>query len=838
MRSYLLFFVVAFACPLLVLAQEQRRGDFYTSFKHIYELNPSNFDDIVHKTNHTSVVEFYAPWCGYCVQFENEFKKASKVASDFVQFGAVNCDDPNNKQFCAEHRVEGFPTVMIFRPPKVNLKEAGTGKKRQHATEIYKGERKAAPLVEFVKGRVKNYTKKISFLKVDQWLNPTDKSRVLLITDKSSLSPMYKSLSIDYLESVELGYITIKQADIEKDLRAKIPSLPSDAKLPILLAIDKDTKEIKYLSDKPFNKENISKFISQFGEPLEGELSKRGRLLKGIRKNTIPSSPVVNKNNSLNSLLSGNKRKKPQPARPHIEYIPESSKRTVDQVINISDEEGDQPTQKHLKPNQDEYIKPSSPVDSKTQAELEKSKRLQDEIRQLKLQARLPLAERLRPTSLKDYIGQEHLVGKGGILRGFILHDRVPSLILWGFPGTGKTTLARIISNSTKCRFVELSATANGIQDCKKVFEEAKNELKLTKRRTIVFVDEIHRFNKAQQDIFLPPVEKGTIVLIGATTENPSFQLNSALLSRCRVFVLKKLEVESLIKIINKAWMVINRTRKLVLDKPTLRLSKEAIEYLCDIADGDSRSALNLLELVDSHYMTNDDEISEASSAEPSQQSQQSQQSASKKIITIEVSAEQLRLILKRTHMVYDRVGDAHYDTISAFHKSVRGNNPDAAMYYLARMLKGGESPLYIARRMIRIASEDVGVLDESCLPFAVAAYHAVQYVGLPEADLALAHCAVKLALAPKSVEVYRAWGELNSKLDNEPGFAAAPIPMHLRNAPTKLMDDLGYAENYKYPPNFKDGKVKQEYFPEGWYGMKILKGKHMGDEIDRDLNV
>ncbi|KAG7806421.1 hypothetical protein KL921_004818 [Ogataea angusta] len=439
-----------------------------------------------------------------------------------------------------------------------------------------------------------------------------------------------------------------------------------------------------------------------------------------------------------------------------------------------------------------------------------------DELRLLKAQAKLPLAERLRPSSLEDYIGQEHLVGEGGILRGFIQNDRVPSLILWGYPGTGKTTLARIISHATKSRFIELSATSNGISDCKRVFEEARNEYKLTKRHTIVFIDEIHRFNKAQQDIFLPHVEKGTITLVGATTENPSFQLNSALLSRCRVFVLNRLTSDELHKIVSKALLVINKTRKLVHNVPILRFNKEAIGYICNIADGDSRSALNLLELADSHFMTN-------YSLEPGKH-------------VIEVNAEQLREVLKRTHMVYDRVGDAHYDTISAFHKSIRGSNADAAMYYLGRMLKGGENPLYIARRMIRIASEDVGVLDDSCLPFAIATYQAVQFVGLPEADLALVHCAVKLARAPKSVEIYRGWNELNAKLDSEPDFASASIPLHLRNAPTKLMKEVGYSKGYKYNPDYKDGRVKQEYFPEQIGEMQFLTGQHLGLTPDPDL--
>ncbi|KAH3678706.1 hypothetical protein OGATHE_000256, partial [Ogataea polymorpha] len=273
---------------------------------------------------------------------------------------------------------------------------------------------------------------------------------------------------------------------------------------------------------------------------------------------------------------------------------------------------------------------------------------------------------------------------------------------------------------------------------------------------------------------------------------------------------------DELHKIVSKALLVINKTRKLVHNVPVLRFNKEAIGYICNIADGDSRSALNLLELADSHFITN-------YSLEPGKH-------------VIEVNADQLREVLKRTHMVYDRVGDAHYDTISAFHKSIRGSNADAAMYYLGRMLKGGENPLYIARRMIRIASEDVGVLDDSCLPFAIATYQAVQFLGLPEADMALVHCAVKLARAPKSVEIYRGWNELNAKLDSEPEFASASIPLHLRNAPTKLMKEVGYSKGYKYNPDYKDGRVKQEYFPEQIGEMQFLTGLHLGLKPDPDL--
>lgn len=588
------------------------------------------------------------------------------------------------------------------------------------------------------------------------------------------------------------------------------------------------------------------------------------------------------RSSSLLDVLNGGKKKSRRSGGEHRIFSSQFANEISDEILKEGKRKSDPividstETDAHLmhndkKPRTEDRKIPSSPV-------LSGKARQREQIKILKLQSRLPLAERLRPTTLENYIGQKHLVGRGGILRGFIESDRIPSMILWGFPGTGKTTLARIISHSTKSRFVELSATTNGISDCKKIFQEAKNELKLTGRKTIVFVDEIHRFNKAQQDIFLPYVERGTITLIGATTENPSFQLNSALLSRCRVFVLKKLTSDELKEIVCRALVEINKTRKLVYNKMVLKFLPDAVEYICNISDGDSRSALNLLELADSHFMTADEEkaeqregdgkgssieterIGERQNAEKNMEnmnkstqnmdkdtqdmnkdtrntnkSSQTESHTTNKHV-LEVVAEDLRKVFKRTQMVYDRVGDAHYDTISAFHKSVRGSSPDAAIYYLARMLKGGEDPLYVARRMIRIASEDVGDVDDSCLPFAVAAYRAVQLIGLPEAELALAQCAVKLARAPKSVEIYRAWKEINAKIDNEPDVAAAAIPLHLRNAPTKLMEDLGYSEGYKYNPDYRDGKVKQEYLPKELKGLKLLRGQHLGTRIDPDL--
>ncbi|KAI1426381.1 ATPase WRNIP1 [Xylaria sp. FL1777] len=411
-----------------------------------------------------------------------------------------------------------------------------------------------------------------------------------------------------------------------------------------------------------------------------------------------------------------------------------------------------------------------------------------------------PLAERMRPDNLDEVFGQE-LVGPNGVLRSLIETNRIPSMILWGASGTGKTTIARCIANQAGSRFIEMNATSSGVAECKKLFADAANELALTGRKTIIFCDEIHRFSKTQQDVFLKPVEAGAITLIGATTENPSFKVVNALLSRCRTFTLQKLTTEDIQRILARA---LQSELSFTSSTPPPTLDEEFLSYLANFADGDARTALNLLELG----------ISLANRGQ--------------------VTKEEMKASLTKT-LVYDRAGDQHYDTISAFHKSVRGSDPDAALYYLARMLQSGEDPLFIARRMVVIASEDVGLADNSLLSLATSTFTATQQIGMPEARIPLAHCAVSLSLAPKSTRAYRGLNNAFAAL-REPGVAALPVPIHLRNAPTRLMRELGYGKEYKYNPNYRDGKVKQDYLPDDLLGRKFLEDRDLGTEIDPDL--
>lgn len=414
-----------------------------------------------------------------------------------------------------------------------------------------------------------------------------------------------------------------------------------------------------------------------------------------------------------------------------------------------------------------------------------------------------PLAERMRPTTLEEIHGQP-LLSPDGLLYNLIQSDNVPSMILWGGPGTGKTTIARIVASHTKSRFVEINSTSSGVSECKRLFSEARSELSLTGRKTILFCDEIHRFTKAQQDVFLAPVEAGIITLVGATTENPSFKVINALLSRCRTFVLDKLTKEHI-----RAILLHAVNKEMLSDDAKILIQQDEhalLDYLASFADGDARTALNLLSLA----------IDLAKNPD--------------------MTLAKLQDSLTQT-MVYDRAGDQHYDSISAFHKSVRGSDANAALYYLARMLQSGEDPLYIARRMVVISSEDIGLADNSMLSLATATYSAAEKIGMPECRINLGHCAVALCLAPKSTRAYRG---LNAAYDilKQPGVAGLPIPVHLRNAPTRLMKELGYGVQYKYNPDYVDGKVKQEYLPEQLSDKQFLSDADFGDSVDDELQA
>jgi putative ATPase len=390
--------------------------------------------------------------------------------------------------------------------------------------------------------------------------------------------------------------------------------------------------------------------------------------------------------------------------------------------------------------------------------------------------SRKPLADRMRPKRLEDYVGQEHLLGKGKLLRVLLEKKDIPSLILWGPSGTGKTTIGWIIGKELNLPFIPLSAVSIGVKEVKEVIQKARS------RKLILFIDEFHRFNKLQQDTFLPHVENGDIVLIGATTENPSFEVISPLLSRMKVLTLNPLTIPELVKIIKRALK-----EDIELRKASVQIADDVIEELALLANGDARKALNLLEVCHGMVRT---------------------EAKDEQVIDRQV----LREAYQKNIAVYDKKGEMHYDLISAFHKSMRGSDPDAALYWLARMLEGGEDPLYIARRMVRFASEDVGNADPSALALAISAMQAFNFIGPPEGFLALAQACVYLSLSEKSNAVYTAYNKVSSDVRNLPEY---PVPLHIRNAPTKLMGDLGYGDGYLYPHDFEDGIVKQTYLPE-----------------------
>lgn len=410
-----------------------------------------------------------------------------------------------------------------------------------------------------------------------------------------------------------------------------------------------------------------------------------------------------------------------------------------------------------------------------------------------------PLADRMRPRTLDEFVGQEHLLGKGKILRQAIESDHIPSMILWGPPGSGKTTLAMIIASTTHSQFLSFSAVLSGVKEIKEVIKDAKDALKYEKKRTILFVDEIHRFNKAQQDAFLPHVENGTIVLIGATTENPSFEVISPLLSRSKVFTLNALTEEEIETILRRALSDEERG----LGRYRVVVEPEVIQGIARLANGDARTGLNTLEMI---VLTTSPDASGIR----------------------HLRKENLEEALRKKAFLYDKAGEEHYNLISALHKSLRGSDPDAALYWLARMLESGEDPLYIARRLIRFASEDVGMADPQALQVALAAMEAFHFIGHPEGELALAQAAVYLATAPKSNSLYVAFGAAQRDVREK---EAMPVPLHIRNAPTSLMKELGYGKDYKYPHDYPDHFVAEEYLPENLKGRIYYEPSDFGFE-------
>src|SRR5712692_9225479 len=418
-----------------------------------------------------------------------------------------------------------------------------------------------------------------------------------------------------------------------------------------------------------------------------------------------------------------------------------------------------------------------------------------------------PLAERMRPRTFDEFVGQDELLAPGKPLREAIERDLLQSIILWGPPGTGKTTLARIIAETTRARFVSYSAVLAGIKEIREVMSEAERLRRTTGRRTIVFVDEIQRFNKAQQDAFLPRVEKGDIVLIGATTENPSFEVNAALLSRSKVFVLRGLTTDEVGTIVRRA--LADRERG--LGAAGVAVDDDAIRAIALYANGDARSALNLLEL----------SVAAAPSAEGQQR----------------IDTARVEQAIQRRALLYDKSGEEHYNLISALHKSMRNSDPDASVYWLARMLEAGEDPLYVARRLVRFASEDIGNADPQALPLAVAAKDAVHFIGMPEGNTALAQAVIYLATAPKSNAVYTAYAQAAADALSD---VAQPVPLQLRNAPTKLMKDLEYGRGYRYAHDEAAGVSDMTCLPAALEGRRYYQPTERGfeKEIRRRLDL
>lgn len=419
-----------------------------------------------------------------------------------------------------------------------------------------------------------------------------------------------------------------------------------------------------------------------------------------------------------------------------------------------------------------------------------------------------PLADRMRPRTLDEVVGQDHLLGEGKILHLIIESDHIPSMIFWGPPGSGKTTIAMLIAQKKNAQFISFSAVLSGVKEIRKVIHKANEAWKYQKRRTILFVDEIHRFNKAQQDAFLPYVEKCSIILVGATTENPSFEVISPLLSRAKVFTLRALNEDEIELILNRAL----KDRERGLGNYRFYFEKNVLKAISRYANGDARIALNTLEMI---FLA----------TKPDQEGIQI------------IKMKDIEEILERKAFLYDKSGEEHYNLISAFHKSLRGSDPDAALYWLVRMLEAGADPLYIARRMVRFASEDIGLADPHALEVAVSAMNAFHFVGLPEGNLALAQAAIYLATAPKSNSIYLAYQRAQrdvKELEN------MPVPLHIRNPVTPLMSELGYGKEYKYPHDYPDHFIEEEYLPENLKGRLYYHPTDQGyeKELQKRLEV
>lgn len=394
--------------------------------------------------------------------------------------------------------------------------------------------------------------------------------------------------------------------------------------------------------------------------------------------------------------------------------------------------------------------------------------------------SRVPLAEKLRPKSLSEFVGQKHLIGDELFLSKMIKSDQIGSMVFWGPPGSGKTTLAHIIAAETKAHFIHLSAVVSGKDDLKKIISEAR-EMKVLNTKTILFLDEIHRWNKAQQDALLPWVENGTVILIGATTENPSFSLNNALISRMRVFVLNELAQENIEDILQRA------VTQLKISDDNMEIGEETVKLIAKLSNGDARMAINTLEACSWQKKQIDEKL--------------------------------VMQVLQKAHLRYDKNGEEHYNIISALHKSMRGNDPDAAVYWLARMLEGGEDPLYVCRRLVRFASEDIGLADNFALVLANATFDTCKNIGWPECNVTLTQCVIYLAKTKKSILAYQTYKKVKKDVLD---YGNLPVPLHLRNAPTKLMKDLDYGKNYKYTP--LENSSGQEYLPGELKGKKYIQ--------------